>query len=144
MKELFDFNKKCNEEYIYHTLETGIAHKKILDGISHILNLHYKWIAVINNEKFNPNLWQTISANDLFKANNLVFDKTIEVLKSKSLEDIVQVGNSHYSIGKILHHIIIHSTHHRAQINAVFNKFQKGAPSLEYIDFSKLALMDEF
>ena len=47
-------------------LEAGFAHKRVIEEISHILNTHYMWIAQLKGERYNKNLWQPISTDDLF------------------------------------------------------------------------------
>lgn len=125
-------------------LEKGLAHRKAIDCISHVLNVHYKCISIIQSKKFNPNLWQSISMDDLFKANQFVFDQTLELLDNKNLDDSIQYEGKSKSIRDILNHVLFHSTHHRAQINILFQKFNIEIPNTDYIDFQKLELNDNF
>lgn len=144
MKELFTYNKKCNEQYIFFMLEKGLAHRKAIDCISHVLNVHYKWISIIKNEKFNPNLWQGIAMDDLFKANQYVYDQTVTLLENLDLNAKIEHEGKVKNIGQVLNHILFHSTHHRAQINILFQKFNIEIPNTDFIDFTSLELDHNF
>lgn len=147
MKELFEFNKKANETVIFTMLEAGFAHKRVLEEISHILNSHYMWIAKINDERFNKNLWQAIAADDLFKANNLVHNKTLELL-NEDLNKIVSIEVEGKVLERklevVLFEIMLFSAQHRAKVEMLFKKFNVQLPQSSYIVFQKLDLVDDF
>ena len=147
MRELFDYNKRSNELVIYTMLEAGFAHKRVIEEISHILNTHYMWVAKVNGERYNKNLWQPIATDDLFKANNLVHKKT-EALLEKSLDQILTIEVDAKMVERkleaVLYEIILFSNQHRAKVEMLFKKFNIQPPSNSFISFKKLELVEEF
>jgi len=147
MKELFEFNKKCNDMIIHTMLEAGFAHKRVIEEISHILNAHYMWVAKVNGERFNKNLYQPIAMDDLFKANNLVHKKTEDLL-AKDLSESVSVEVEEKMVNKrletVLFEIILYSNQHRAKVEMLFKKFNLQLPTQNYISFKKLEMAEEF
>ena len=107
-------------------LEAGFAHKRVIEEISHILNTHYMWIAQLKGERYNKNLWQPISTDDLFKANNLVHQKTEEFL-AQEMDQLFLIEKGDDQIKKplkaILYEIILFSNQHRAKVEVLFKKF---------------------
>lgn len=128
-------------------LEAGFAHKRVIEEISHILNSHYMWIAKVNGDRFNKNLWQPIASDDLFKANNLVHSKTEELL-SRNLNEIVTIQVDEKAVERklesVLYEIILFSNQHRAKVEMLFKKFNIQPPNYSYISFKKLELVEEF
>lgn len=148
MNDLLEYNKKCNEKYIHAIVDAGFAHKKVIGEISHLLNVHYMWVAKVLGEPYNKDLYTPLSMDDLFKANNLVHAKTMEVLENKSLTDIIKIDVSGTVLNKristVLNEIILFSTEQRAKIGTQLNKFHIKVPSTRFIDYTKLDLVEEF
>lgn len=147
MRELFEFNKRSNEYVIHTMIEAGFAHKRVIEEISHILNTHYMWIAKMAGERYNKNLWQPISMDDLFKANNLVHSKTEEFLK-KNLSEKISIELEGEIVDKkietVLYEVILFSNQHRAKVDMLFKKFNIQPPNYNYINFKKLELAEDF
>lgn len=149
MKELFEYNKKSNELVIHAMLEAGFAHRQVIEEISHILNTHYMWIAKLKGDRYNKNLWKPISLDDLFKANNLVHEKTDEFI-AQDLSQIytIDLKEEESEVSKtlkdILYEIVLFSNQHRAKIEVLFKKFNIISPVISYINFKKLELIEEF
>lgn len=147
MKDLFLYNKKSNDLIIHSMLEAGFAHKRVIEEISHILNTHYMWIAQLKGERYNKNLWQPISTDDLFKANNLVHQKTEEFL-AQEMDQLFLIEKGDDQIKKplkaILYEIILFSNQHRAKVEVLFKKFNIYSPSLSYLDVRQLDVLEEF
>lgn len=147
MRDLFEYNKKCNELLVFAMLDAGFAHKRVTEEISHILNVHYMWVAKMAGERYNKNLWNAIAVNDLFKANNLVHEKTEALLAGDVHKKVlikVDENDVEKPIATILHEILFYSAGHRSKVEVLFNKFEVPVPKSNYINFKKLDLVDNF
>lgn len=147
MRDLFEFNKRCNDTIIHTMLEAGFAHKRVIEEISHILNTHYMWIAKVNGEPFHKNLWQPILSDDLFRANTLIHKKTDELLSSDSSRVVsIEVDGKivERKVESVLYEIILFSNKHRAKVEMLFKKFNIELPTSSFLTKKKLDLMEEF
>lgn len=145
MRDLFEYNKSCNELLIFAMLDAGFAHKKVTEEISHILNVHYMWVAKIAGERYNKNLWNAIAIDDLYAANNLVHKKTEALLNGDlNRNTVVKVDDKEVEkpLSTILHEILFFSAGQRAKVEMLFNKFEVPVHKSNYVDFNKVNLVD--
>lgn len=148
MKDLVEFNKKCNESYIHAIVDAGFAHRKVISEVSHLLNVHYMWVAKVMNEPYNKDLFTPLSMDDLFTANNVVYQKTLQVLEQRALNDMIKIEVAGKVLSKkistVLNEIIFFSTEQRAKISMLLNKFHIAVPSSSFIEYTRLEMVDEF
>lgn len=141
--QLFDYNFYCNRKYIEACLQMKSVPEECIRLFSHILNAHHLWNARMANTPGKLEVWQLHKVEDweaLHYENQRTsfgiirnaddFDKRIDYENSEGR----RFSNS---LQDILFHIINHSTHHRAQIAAVFRKNKHAPPVLDYIFYKR-------
>lgn len=120
-KELFAYNNHFNQKLIALLSENlqSISDKN-LRLINHLVNAQQIWNArIASEEEFE--VWQVNKWEELLRIDNENYSKSIEIIDSSKLDNIIEYVNSKgikfsNKIKDILFHIINHSTYHRAQI----------------------------
>lgn len=120
-KELFTYNNHFNQKLIALLSENlqSISDKN-LRLINHLVNAQQIWNArIASEEEFE--VWQVNKWEELLRIDNENYSKSIEIIDSSKLDNIIEYANSKgikfsNKIKDILFHIINHSTYHRAQI----------------------------
>lgn len=120
-KELFTYNNHFNQKLIALLSENlqSISDKN-LRLINHLVNAQQIWNArIASEEEFE--VWQVNKWEELLRIDNENYSKSIEIIDSSKLDNIIEYVNSKgikfsNKIKDILFHIINHSTYHRAQI----------------------------
>jgi uncharacterized damage-inducible protein DinB len=121
---LYDYNYYCNKQIIDLCTTTKEVPEKALSLFSHILNAHAIWNARILDKPHDVSVWQmhdVTAWEDLHYQNQRT---TFGILtNNENFDTQIDYQNSNgkaysNSLQDILFHIINHSTHHRAQINA--------------------------
>lgn len=120
-KELFAYNNHFNQKLIALLSENlqSISDKN-LRLINHLVNAQQIWNARITSEE-EFEVWQVNKWDELLRIDNENYSKSIEIIDSSKLDNIIEYVNSKgikfsNKIKDILFHIINHSTYHRAQI----------------------------
>lgn|SRR5690554_1729311 len=120
-KELFTYNNHFNQKLIALLSENlqSISDKN-LRLINHLVNAQQIWNARITSEE-EFEVWQVNKWEELLRIDNENYSKSIEIIDSSKLDNIIEYVNSKgikfsNKIKDILFHIINHSTYHRAQI----------------------------
>ncbi|MFA5556909.1 MAG: DinB family protein [Flavobacteriaceae bacterium] len=120
-KELFTYNNHFNQKLIALLSENlqSISDKN-LRLINHLVNAQQIWNARITSEE-EFEVWQVNKWDELLRIDNENYSKSIEIIDSSKLDNIIEYVNSKgikfsNKIKDILFHIINHSTYHRAQI----------------------------
>jgi len=120
-KELFAYNNHFNQKLIALLSENlqSISDKN-LRLINHLVNAQQIWNARITSEE-EFEVWQVNKWEELLRIDNENYSKSIEIIDSSKLDNIIEYVNSKgikfsNKIKDILFHIINHSTYHRAQI----------------------------
>lgn len=120
-KELFEYNHHSNQKLINKLLENSDkTSEKSLHLQNHIINAHQIWNSRILTE-IPFGVFEIHPTNELQELDNKNFQRTLEILKTKDLLEIINYKNTKgqtfsNSVKDILFHIINHSTYHRAQI----------------------------
>ena len=144
MEKFLEYNQWSNEIYAHYIQEINLASRKVIANFSHILNSHHIWNQRILNNPVKIKPWDLMMMNEFFEINRANTKATLDLLKSKSLSDIVQYENSkgkkfENTVEEIILHICNHSTYHRAQIGEQMKKFKVTPPVTDYIAYLRTA-----
>lgn len=136
--KLFEYTFWANDQFIVRVQEQVEIPEEINKQISHVLAAHRTWLERINGRGTLPSIWNEIEPNTWEGINIELYNESCDLLKSKQLSEIVSFKNSHNNffeneLGDILHHLINHNTHHRAQIALLMRKHQILPPKTDYI-----------
>jgi len=109
---------------------------------SHILNSHHIWNSRINHNATEMKVWGILDNNLLNIVINENYNKTLDIISSKDLNEINKYQNSKgqefsNSIQDILFHIVNHTTHHRAQIVTELRLSGIEPPITDYIFYKR-------
>ena len=139
----FEYTKHCNQQII----DALIAHptlfkEKINILTSHTLNAHHIWNHRILGTLPTFSVWQELGLEQLQCINTENFEKSIQILHQKELDENISYTNSKgqaftNTVTDILFHIINHSTYHRGQIISLLK--EEGLPPVitDYIFYKR-------
>jgi uncharacterized damage-inducible protein DinB len=140
------YNQLVNDKFIKHLQGLVIKNDRIHVLMAHILNAHLIWLERIKKSpnSIGPFAPQTLEV--LLPLNDQNTVATVEVLKSKSLEDRIDYVNSQgqkfeNSIHEILIHLFNHSTYHRGQINQLLVAEGHKAMVSDYIFYNRTPIL---
>ncbi len=141
--QLFDYNFYCNRKYIETCSQLKTVPEECIRLFSHILNAHHIWNARMTNVKPSLEVWQLHQVKDWETLHYENQRTSFGVIRNTdNFEKRMDYENSQgrlytNSLQDILFHIINHSTHHRAQIAAVFRKNNLEPLVLDYIFYKR-------
>ena len=140
------YNQLVNAKFIEHLQGLAIKNDRIHVLMAHILNAHLIWLERIKKSpnSIGPFAPQTLEV--LLPLNDKNAMATVEVLKSKSLEDRIDYVNSQgqkfeNTIHEILIHLFNHSTYHRGQINQLLVAEGHKAMVSDYIFYNRTPIL---
>lgn len=127
-KEKFEYDLHANRTWIQRIEAEDLTQNgEIRKLISHILNVHYIWIARLSGKTIDSADWDILPSShwEHFAQNN--FFETNDFLDQLIALDDEQI--------KILYHILNHSNYHRGQISLLIKQAGKTAPNANFISF---------
>lgn len=117
---------------------------KVLTYLSHIVGAQQVWYARVNGEDTESlSIWPEYNLKQCKALVTDMNEKWIRVVRnSRNLQDQIDYKNSQgvqysSSLNDILHHIIIHGQHHRAQIARMLRQAGVAPPPTDYIFFTR-------
>ncbi len=141
LKELYEYNKNMNTEFIKKIKNEKHQNSKIDNLMSHVLAAHHIWIHRILKKEDITLVWEKYAQDYMQVVNNSNHDLTIEILDTFDLKYEVKYKSSEgvsykNTVSDILLHVLNHSTHHRAQISTYLREENIEPVPSDYI-FSK-------
>ena len=141
--QLFDYNFYCNKKLIESCSEMKSVPDEAIRLFSHVLNAHHLWNARILSTKTEIKVWQLHEITHWQEMHYENQRTSFEIIRNTdNFERRIDYQNSEgrsYSnaLQDILFHIINHSTHHRAQMAAVFRNNDLEPLTLDYIFYKR-------
>lgn len=124
----FEFDYQANNLWIDTIEQQDLTdNSEIRRQMCHILNVHHLWVSRLNEKNVISDDWDDLPFYAWKKLNQENCAQTQLFVVNKDLGGETDYtdsdGNSQRkSSSDILYHILQHSTHHRAQINALIRK----------------------
>ena len=141
--QLFDYNFHYNKKLIETCRDLKTVPEEVIRLFSHILNAHHIWNARMQGVASENEVWQVHEIADWDElhyenqrnsfgiiTNEENFEKRIDYESSEGQ----RYSNT---LQDILFHIINHSTHHRAQIAAIFRSNNLEPIPMDYIIYKR-------
>ncbi|MCX2718703.1 DinB family protein [Lentiprolixibacter aurantiacus] len=141
--QLFDYNFQCNKKLIGTCLELKAVPDDVVRLFSHILNAHHIWNARMLGVSAENQVWQLHETQNWGELHYENQRNSFEIItNTENFEkriDYESTEGQRYSnsLQDILFHIINHSTHHRAQISAVFRANGIEPLPMDYIIYKR-------
>ena len=136
--KLLEYNFWANDLFI--TRATSQAHipPQIEKQISHLLAAHHIWLVRINGRGTLPSVWENIDPASWEGINIELYNETSDLVKSISTGKMISYQNSRGEsfqnpFLEIIHHVLNHSTHHRAQVALLMRQHDILPPQSDYI-----------
>lgn len=147
LRRLFDYDAwACREVHLkLENQEDFESRKEAMRLMGHILSSQQIWHRRISNKSFEDlELWPELSVEDcrsLLSAMSKKWQALIEV-HEQDLDHLVAYENTkgqsfETMLSDILHHVIIHGQHHRAQIATLFRKSGIQPPVTDFIFYTR-------
>ncbi len=138
--QLIEYNFWANDQVIGRLQEQDNLPAEIEKLFSHLLNAQKIWIGRVDKNIEKYDVWQNHSVADWEGINIELFHNTNLILKSHGPARRIRYQNSseqwfEHSLAEIIHHIINHSTHHRAQVCLLMRQHLILPPQTDYILF---------
>lgn len=141
--QLFDYNFYSNKRLIESCLELKEVPEEVRRLFSHILNAHHIWNARILKKDSDIAVWELHDV-DLWEELHYENQRTsFEIItNADDFERRIDYESSEgrlftNSLQDILFHIINHSTHHRAQISAIYRNNDLEPIPMDYIIYKR-------
>ena len=140
---LFDYNFHHNKKLIETCMEMNTVPEEVIRLFSHILNAHHIWNARMLGEPPEIEVWQLHDTKDWGEIHYENQRNSFEIItNTNDFERRISYESTEgqrYSntLQDILFHIINHSTHHRAQISAVFRLNDLEPLPMDYIIYKR-------
>ncbi len=136
--QLLEFTFWANDLFIVRLKEQDEVPAEISKQLSHILSAHRIWLTRIAGRGTLPSVWETIDRHSWEGVNIELYSETCDLIKSNDLEKVISYKNAkgelfQNTLEELLHHIINHSTHHRAQVALLMRQYQILPPQSDYI-----------
>lgn len=136
--QLLEYTFWANDLFIVRLQEQDDMPEEISKQISHLLSAHRIWLNRIADHATLPSVWEAINQESWEGINIELYSETCDLVKSNDLQKIISYKNSkgeffQDSLEELLHHIINHSTHHRAQVALLMRQHQMLPPQSDYI-----------
>ncbi len=136
--QLLEYTFWANDLFIIRLKEQDDIPEEISKQVSHLLSAHRIWLNRIAGRGALPSVWETIDQESWEGINIELYSETCDVVKSTDLEKVISYKNSRGEffqnpLEELLHHIINHSTHHRAQVALLMRQQQMLPPQSDYI-----------
>lgn len=137
LKRLFEFNDFANQAY-FDALKELMDFEKAFEWMKHIVEAQYIWNQRILNKTIDLEKFRTVSLDELRELHSYNQNETAEILNTVNLQEYISYTNLKgdaykNKIEDILHHLINHSTYHRAQIATILKENRVKVPSTDYI-----------
>ena len=140
------YNQMVNAKFIEHLQGLAIKNDRIHVLMAHVVNAHLIWLERIQKlaNSIGPFATQTLEALSPLNDQNTL--ATVEVLKSKALDERISYVNSQgqkfeNTIHEILIHLFNHSTYHRGQINQLLVAEGHKAMVSDYIFYNRTPIL---
>ena len=136
--KLLEYNFWANDLFITRLVSQADIPANITRQISHLLSAHRIWLDRVGGRGSLPSVWPVIEPDNWEGINIELYNETSDLLKSIDLKSIISYYNStgdpyHNTLEEILHHLLNHSTHHRAQVVLLMRQHQMLPPQTDYI-----------
>lgn len=143
LKELYAYNRHMNRKLVQFFHQHSFSDEKAFRLFSHILNAHHTWLARIEQQKSQWDVWQIHHFSNFERIDEANHQKTNAVLATTT--DFNQITAYHTSGGSayenrlsdILIHVVNHSTYHRGQIASIIREKGYDPPVTDYIFYQR-------
>ena len=141
--QLFDYNFHYNKKLIETCLEMKTVPEEVVRLFSHVLNAHHIWNARMLGIPPEIQVWQIHETADWgelhYENQRNSFGNITNAGNFEKRIDYESSEGQRYSntLQDILFHIINHSTHHRAQISAIFRSNNLEPIPMDYIIYKR-------
>jgi uncharacterized damage-inducible protein DinB len=140
LEQLIEYDAWANQQIYKLITENGAGNfrNETIKLFSHIFAAQIVWISRINSEKVKVEIWPDWT---LVQCEEYLNHNPSHLKKLLGREpEIINYQNSRgdkfaNSVSEILHHIIIHGQHHRAQISMIYRKAGFEPPVTDFIFF---------
>ncbi|PKA82065.1 putative damage-inducible protein DinB [Ulvibacter sp. MAR_2010_11] len=142
-KDKFQYNFESNKRLIDCIENLPAAYTEHAQTlICHILNAHSVWNSRIMGKTTSRGVWDNYPIEVLSPLNKEHLADSLEILKNKNLNDLIQYTNTkgetyQNTVHDILYHIINHSTYHRGQLMSELKQNGVMPVSTDYIFFKR-------
>ena len=136
--QLLEYTFWANDLFIVRLKEQDEVTEVISNQLSHILSAHRMWLTRIAGRGTLASVWDIINRQSWEGVNIELYSETCDIVKSMDLQKLITYKNSkghlfQDTLEDIIHHIINHSTHHRAQVALTMHKQKILPPQSDYI-----------
>lgn len=141
--QLFDYNFYCNKKLIETCTELKTVPDEVVRLFCHILNAHHIWNARMQGMDSQIEVWQIHEIQNWGELHYENQRSSFEIItNTEFFEKRIDYENTEgrrysNSLQDILFHIINHSTHHRAQISAIFRLNKLEPLPMDYIIYKR-------
>lgn len=136
--EQLEYTFWANNLFIERLQEQFELPKEISTLLSHMLNAQRIWLNRIGGRGTLPSVWQDVDQSTWQGINIELYNESCDVVKSNKLERVFGYKTSEgtfyeQSIEDTMLHIVLHSSHHRAQIALLMRQHSLLPPKSDYI-----------
>jgi uncharacterized damage-inducible protein DinB len=112
-----------------------------LKSMSHIINAHHIWLSCLEEKKAESGLWDQLPLDYFYSFHKQNYEQTISALESVDMELSIEYYDIHGTIisstvPDVLHQVLMHSNHHRAQIIKELKDLELIVPRFDLIAFN--------
>jgi len=144
--KLFSYDNWANEQVLL-SLQDNLDFEesdKALGYFAHIAASQEHWYSRIKNQSSNVTIWPDYDLPEAFKILKNYSQKWNNLIEANkgNLDRIISYKNSKGTpyetmLSDILHHLIIHGQHHRAQIAKLLRNAKITPPATDFIFFTR-------
>lgn len=136
--QLLEYTFWANDLFVERLKEQTALHPEITKQISHLFSAHRTWLNRIDGRGTLPSLWDGIDQSNWEGINIELYNESCDIVKSNALSQTIRFKNRsgilyEQSLSDTFHHIVNHSTHHRAQVAYLMRQEQILPPKSDYI-----------
>ncbi len=136
--KLLEYNFWANDLFILRLKEQKPIATPIREQMSHLLSAHRTWLDRIAGNKQRPPSSDQVEPALWEEMNIELYNETTDVVKTIPLHQTIRYKNSsgrlfEQELHDLLHHLVNHSTHHRAQIALLMRQHRVLPPKSDYI-----------
>ena len=136
--KLLEYNFWANDLFITRARSADPIPDLIQKQLSHLLTAHQIWNARISGRDHMRSVWENVDNESWEGINIELYHESSDLIKSLSLGKIISYQNLHGNSNRntledILYQLLLHSSHHRAQIAMLMRQNDVLPPESDYI-----------